>query len=115
MVTGDIGLVERVLTNLIENALAYTPPGGSVRVCLSREDGTVQVSVIDTVTGIGPEDLPRSFDRFYRADRSRDRSRGGAGLGLAIAREIVELHGSALHVESRLNAGTTFSFALTAA
>jgi signal transduction histidine kinase len=114
MVTGDIGLVERVLTNLIENALACTPAGGSVRVSLTRKDGAVQVSVIDTGTGIGPEDLPRIFDRFYRADRSRDRSRGGAGLGLAIAREIVEMHGSVLQVESRINAGTRFSFALSA-
>ncbi len=113
LVQGDIGLVERVLTNLIENALAYTPPGGSVRVALSRDNGTVNVSVIDTGTGIRPEDLPHIFDRFYRADPSRDRSRGGAGLGLAIAREIVEMHGSSLQVESRVNGGTRFSFMLT--
>ena len=114
LVRGDIGLVERVLTNLIENALTFTPPGGSVRVALSGENGAVQVSVIDTGAGIGPEDLPHVFDRFYRADRSRDRSRGGAGLGLAIAREIVELHGSLLQVESRVNEGTRFSFTLGA-
>jgi signal transduction histidine kinase len=113
LVRGDIGLVERVLTNLIENALTSTPAGGSVRVALSGENGTVEVSVIDTGSGIGPEDLPHVFDRFYRADRSRDRSRGGAGLGLAIAREIVELHGSALHVESKVNGGTRFSFTLS--
>ncbi|HUI71565.1 MAG TPA: HAMP domain-containing sensor histidine kinase [Spirochaetia bacterium] len=113
LVTGDIGLVERVLTNLIENAVAYTPRGGSVKVALSQENGPVQVSVIDTGTGIGPDDLSHIFDRFYRADRSRDRSRGGAGLGLAIAREIVELHGGALHVESKVNAGTRFSFTLS--
>lgn len=112
LVTGDIGLVERVLTNLIENALAYTPAGGSVRIALSRQGEAVEVSVADTGSGIGPEDLPHIFDRFYRADPSRDRSRGGAGLGLAIAREIVEMHGSALQVESRVNAGTRFSFAL---
>ena len=112
LVRGDIGLVERVLTNLIENALAFTPAGGSVRVALSGENGAVRVSVIDTGTGILPEDLPHIFDRFYRADRSRDRSRGGAGLGLAIAREIVELHGGALQVESRVNEGTRFTFSL---
>ena len=114
LVHGDIGLVERVLTNLIDNALAFTPAGGSVRVALSRVSGSVEVSVIDTGTGIRPEDLPHIFDRFYRADRSRDRSREGAGLGLAIAREIVEMHGSALQVESRVNGGTRFSFALAA-
>ena len=112
LVQGDIGLVERVLTNLIDNAVACTPAGGSVRVALSRENGSVQVSVIDTGTGILPEDLPHIFERFYRADRSRDRTRGGAGLGLAIARQIVELHGSALLVESKVNSGTRFSFTL---
>lgn len=114
LVWGDIGLVERVLTNLIENALRYTPAGGSVRVSLSRVNGGVQLSVSDTGTGIGPEDLPRIFERFYRADPSRDRTRGGAGLGLAIAREIVELHGSSLVVESKLNEGTRFHFSLSA-
>jgi len=114
LVQGDIGLVERVLTNLIDNALAFTPAGGSVRVALSRENASVGVSVIDTGMGIRPEDLPHIFDRFYRADRSRDRSREGAGLGLAIAREIVEMHGSVLSVESRVNGGTRFSFALVA-
>ena len=112
LVEGDIGLVERVLTNLIENALAYTPTGGSVRVALSARRDAVEVSVADTGGGIRPEDLPHIFDRFYRADRSRDRSRSGAGLGLAIAREIVELHGSTLRVQSELNKGTTFRFAL---
>jgi signal transduction histidine kinase len=113
LVWGDIGLVERVLTNLIENALAYTPAGGSVRVALCPRGDAVEVSVADTGSGIGPEDLPHIFDRFYRADRSRDRSRGGAGLGLAIAREIVTLHGSALRVESKLNSGTRFQFTLS--
>jgi len=112
LVTGDIGLVERVLTNLIENALRYTPPGGSVRVGLLPHGDSVEVSVADTGSGIHPEDLPHIFDRFYRADRSRDRSRGGAGLGLAIARQIVEMHGSALSVMSRVNIGTRFRFTL---
>ena len=112
LVSGDIGLVERVLTNLIENALRSTPSGGSVKVALAPHDGAVQVRVIDTGTGIGPEDLPHIFDRFYRVDRSRDRSSGGAGLGLAIAREIVQMHGSSLSVTSRLNGGTQFQFTL---
>lgn len=115
LVSGDIGMVERVLTNLIENALRYTPAGGSIQVALSPRNDAVEVSVVDTGSGIGPEDLAHIFDRFYRADRSRDRSRGGAGLGLAIAREIVELHGSSLSVVSKVNGGTRFRFSLGAA
>jgi len=115
LVSGDIGMVERVLTNLIENALRYTPSGGSIQVALSPRDDAVEVSVVDTGSGIGPEDLRHIFDRFYRVDRSRDRSSGGAGLGLAIAREIVELHGSSLSVVSKVNGGTRFRFSLGAA
>ena len=115
LVSGDIGMVERVLTNLIANALRYTPSGGSIQVALSPRDDAVEVSVVDTGSGIGPEDLRHIFDRFYRVDRSRDRSSGGAGLGLAIAREIVELHGSSLSVVSKVNGGTRFRFSLGAA
>jgi len=96
-----------------------------VRVSLSARDDMVQVIVADTGTGIDPEDLPHVFDRFYRADKSRDRSTGssrnatvdggrGAGLGLAIARQLVELHGSSLDVESRPGEGARFSFSLSA-
>jgi signal transduction histidine kinase len=111
-VHGDIGMIERVLTNLIENAVRSTPPGGSLTIGLRREQEAVSVSVADTGSGIDPEDLPRIFERFYRADPSRDRSTGGAGLGLAIARQIVELHGSALEVESRPGEGARFRFRL---
>jgi len=128
LVRCDIAMIERVLTNLIENALRFTPPAGSVRVDLARCDDSVRVVVADTGAGIEPEDLPHIFDRFYRADKSRDRSTGrgpggaestgyggaGAGLGLAIAREMVTLHGSALKVESSPGQGARFSFSLTA-
>ena len=133
LVSCDIAMIERVLTNLMENALRFTPPAGSVRVDLSRRDDSVRVTVADTGAGIDPEDLPHIFDRFYRADKSRDRSTGGsrnaaeyggpestgyggagAGLGLAIARQIVELHGSALDVESNPGEGARFSFSLSA-
>jgi signal transduction histidine kinase len=77
---GELGLIERLLTNLLENALRYTPAGGSVRVGLAAEDGGTRVSVSDTGIGIAPEDLPHVFERFYRADRSRPLT-GGAGLG----------------------------------
>jgi signal transduction histidine kinase len=111
-VFGDIGMIERVLTNLIENAVRFTPRAGTVRVDLREEGREVLVSVADTGPGIDPEDLPRIFERFYRADPSRDRSTQGAGLGLAIARQIVELHGSTLEVTSRPSEGAVFSFRL---
>ena len=113
LVRGELGLIERLLTNLIENALRFTPAGGSVRVSLAAEGGGTRVSVADTGSGIAPEDLPHVFERFYRADRSRDRSTGGAGLGLAIARQIAELHGSRLEVESSPGRGSRFHFLLT--
>jgi signal transduction histidine kinase len=116
LVTGDVGMIERVLTNLMENALRFTPAGGAVRTILELEPepNAVRVTVSDTGTGITPEDLPHVFERFYRADKSRDRTTRGAGLGLAIARQIVELHGSSLRVQSRPGEGTRFSFALSA-
>jgi signal transduction histidine kinase len=113
LVRGELGLIERLLTNLIENALRFTPAGGGVRVSLAAEGGGTRVSVADMGSGIAPEDLPHVFERFYRADRSRDRSAGGAGLGLAIARQIAELHGSRLEVESSPGRGFRFHFLLT--
>ncbi len=112
LVRGDVGMIERVLTNLIENAVRFTPSGGSVRAILDAAPQAVRVTVSDTGSGITPEDLPHVFERFYRADKSRDRTRGGAGLGLAIARQIVELHGSSLEVQSRPGEGARFSFLL---
>jgi signal transduction histidine kinase len=114
LVSGDVAMLERVLTNLIENALHFTPSGGSVRAILDSEPQAVRVTVSDTGAGITPEDLPHIFERFYRADKSRDRTNGGAGLGLAIARQIVELHGSLLEVHSQLGEGARFSFLLPA-
>ena len=112
LVSGDVGMIERVLTNLIENAVRFTPAGGAVRAVLEGQPETVRVTVADTGMGITPEDLPHIFERFYRADKSRDRTTGGAGLGLAIARQIVELHGSSLDVQSSPGRGTRFSFVL---
>jgi signal transduction histidine kinase len=115
LVSCDVGMIERVLTNLIENALHFTPEAGSVRVTLSGQPSGVRVAVTDMGSGIEPEDLPHIFDRFYRADKSRNRTTGGAGLGLAIARQIMELHGESLAVESSPETGATFSFALASA
>jgi signal transduction histidine kinase len=111
-VVADIGLVERVLSNLIENALHYTPEGGSVQVILDHAGSDVRLRVEDTGPGIPEDDLPHVFERFYRVEKSRDRDRGGAGLGLAIASTIVDLHDRRLQVESTVGEGTTFFFTL---
>jgi hypothetical protein len=110
-VCADLGLIERVLDNLIGNALRHSPDGGTIRIEIGRHDGQVGARVIDTGTGIAAQDLPHIFDRYYRGGRG---GAGGAGLGLAIARRIVELHGGTLAVESAPGRGSTFSFALAA-
>jgi len=112
LVYADIGLVERAISNLIDNALRFTPPGGYVRIAPANEGDAVSVQVTDTGYGIPPEDLPHIFERFYRVEKSRARDKGGTGLGLAIAQKILELHGSTLAVQSAVGKGTTFSFAL---
>ncbi|HKI99247.1 MAG TPA: ATP-binding protein [bacterium] len=111
-VRGDIGMIERVLTNLIDNALRYTPREGRVEVSLTGEDGQVRVRVSDTGPGIPAEDLPHVFDRFYRVDKSRSRESGGSGIGLAIAKHILDMHGSQVGVERSTPEGTVFTFAL---
>ena len=114
MVYADIALVERAIANLIDNAIRHTPKGGEVRIVPSNGNAShVSVAVSDTGQGIPEEELSRVFDRFYRVEKSRTpSSKGGAGLGLAIAKRIFELHGSQLSVQSALNRGTTFRFAL---
>jgi signal transduction histidine kinase len=116
-VCADIGMIERVLENLIENALRHTPGGGSIILALRAvEKGqAVRVQVVDTGTGIAPSDLPHIFDRFYRAKKPENRDeKSGAGLGLSIATRILELHGSELAVQSTPGKGATFSFDLRA-
>jgi two-component system, OmpR family, sensor kinase len=115
MVLADIGLIERVLENLIENALRYTPQGGRITVSLSRMGEQIMTQVTDTGCGIPPNDLPHIFDRYYRAGKKHQAGETGAGLGLAITKRILELHGSTIEVESVLNQGTTFSFYLAVA
>ncbi|MDN8615197.1 AAA family ATPase [Variovorax ginsengisoli] len=114
-VDADLGLVERVLDNLIGNALKHTSSGGSVSVRLRTEGERVIASVTDTGSGIPPSELPLVFDRFYRGGKACNPLPGGAGLGLAIARRIVELHGCQIAVESREGVGSCFSFDLPAA
>jgi len=111
-VRGDIGLLERALFNLIDNAIQYTPEGGHVRVEVTHEGDRMSVGVHDTGPGIPEDDLPHIFERSYRVNKSRDRDEGGAGLGLAIARTILELHGATLEVESTVGEGTVFWFTI---
>jgi signal transduction histidine kinase len=113
-VYADIGLIERALSNLIDNALRYTPEGGAVNVRIESGDKKVRVYVSDTGYGIEKEELPLIFDRFYRVEKSRAKTTGGCGLGLAITKKILEIHKSTINVESRVNAGTTFCFILDA-
>lgn len=111
-VFADPERIGQVIRNLLNNAVAHTPPGGSIKVCAAPADHMVQVSVCDTGEGIGPEDLPFVFDRFYRADKSRARMTGGAGLGLAIVKQLVQSHGGSVSVQSELGKGSTFTFTL---
>ena len=113
MVNADIALVERVLENLIDNALAHSPDGGAIRIPVTANGESVRVTVSDSGPGIAPEHLPRVFDRFYQAGNAH-RGTAHAGLGLAIAKRIVELHGARLEVDSTLGHGTAFSFQLPA-
>ncbi|WP_373276066.1 sensor histidine kinase [Thiolapillus brandeum] len=107
---GDIGLIQRVLDNLIENALQHTPENGQVRVSLTSDRRNIMVEISDTGCGIPGEALPHIFDRFYRLDKSRQTGPQHAGLGLAIAKRILELHNGRIWARSRLNEGTTFGF-----
>lgn len=108
VVSADADRLEQVVTNLIDNALKYTPAGGRISVAVHARNGEVELSVSDTGRGIPADDLPHVFERFYRSDRSRTRVSGGTGLGLAIAKHIVEAHGGHISVRSRLDEGTTF-------
>ena len=105
----DLRLVERVLENLVGNAIGHTPAGGKVEVRMAPAGTAVRVQVVDTGAGIAAEDLPRVFDRHYRGAAPGDGDAAeGAGLGLAIARKIVELHGGSIRVESEPGRGSRF-------
>jgi signal transduction histidine kinase len=112
IVIGDRDRIKQALLNLGINALQHTAPGGSVVMGLDHADGMARLSVADTGTGIDPHDMPHIFQRFYRADRARNRRVGGAGLGLALVKWIAEAHGGRVTVESVPGQGSTFTILL---
>jgi signal transduction histidine kinase len=108
----DLDRVNEVLGNLLSNAFKFTPHGGSVELRLEPVDHAVLMEVHDTGAGIPPEQLPHIFEKFYQADNQRSARASGAGLGLAIAKQIVEAHGGTISCESTPGVGTTFSIVL---
>jgi signal transduction histidine kinase len=102
----------RMLPILLDNAIKYTPEGGSITISLSGDASGVAIAVADSGPGIPTEQLPFLFDGFWRADQVRSREVGGTGLGLAIAREIAQSHGAELEVESSVGHGSTFTVGL---
>jgi signal transduction histidine kinase len=113
--SADRERVHQVLFNLVDNAVRFTPAGGSVTVSARLRNGSVEVEVSDTGAGIPPEHLPRLFERFYRADPARARGDGGTGIGLAIARSVVEAHGGHIGAKSEPGRGSVFTFDLPSA
>jgi signal transduction histidine kinase len=111
---GDIGLIQRVLENLIDNAIRYTKAGGSITIELANNRDNIAVKIIDTGCGIDKEELPHIFDRFYRSKREDKERSYNSGLGLAIAKRILTLHGSDIAANSDVDMGTTFTFELPA-
>ncbi len=108
-VWGDRDGLRQLVLILVDNAIRYTPPGGRITVTLQDRGDAVVLGVTDTGIGIAPADLPRIFDRFFRAQRARSHDPGGTGLGLAIGRWIADLHGATIAVDSRPDEGTTFT------
>ena len=110
-VLGDPDGLERLLLNLLDNAIKYNHPGGQVTLRLARSDGEAPEAILevtDTGIGIPPESIPRLFERFYRVDKGRAREEGGTGLGLAIVKHVAQAHGGQVEVESRAGRGSTF-------
>jgi heavy metal sensor kinase len=111
-VLGNEDQLIRLILNLLDNALCYTPPGGRIALDGGLDGANVTIRVSDSGPGIAPEHLPRLFDRFFRGDRSRGRAQGGSGLGLAIAQSIAQSHGGRIDVESTVGRGSAFTVVL---
>lgn len=112
IIKADKDKISQVIINLLSNALKYTPQGGVVEVIVSGTDDAAEITVKDTGTGIPPDDLPHIFERFYRADKSRHRLTGGAGIGLTITKAIIDAHKGKIQVKSKVNEGTEFIISL---
>jgi heavy metal sensor kinase len=112
VVKGDEAMLRQLFFNLLDNAIKYTPSGGTVSVSLRTEGQMAIVAITDTGIGIAPEDIPFIFERFYRVDKARSRVGGGTGLGLAISQRIAEAHGGKIEVESQVGKGSTFTVSL---
>jgi signal transduction histidine kinase len=107
-IKGEEILLERMVTNIIDNAIRYTEPEGKVDISLEKQDGSFVLHVQDTGIGIPAESLPLIFDRFYVVDKSRFKETGGLGLGLSIVKQVADCHGGKIQVESKVNRGTSF-------
>jgi two-component system phosphate regulon sensor histidine kinase PhoR len=112
MVMADRYRIGQALTNLVDNAIKYTPEKGSIRIEIRDKGDRAEIAVIDNGTGIPPQDLSRIFERFYTVDKGRSRELGGTGLGLSIVKHIVEAHGGMVRVQSQLGKGSEFGFSL---
>jgi two-component system sensor histidine kinase ResE len=115
VVSGNEERIEQVLINLLENAIRFSLPGGTIKIQAAFYVNEVKINVSDQGPGIPEKDLPYIWGRFYRVEKSRSRTLGGIGLGLAIVKQIVENHGGNVAVSSREGAGSTFSFTLPVA
>ena len=111
-VYGDAFLLDQAFSNLVENAIKYTPKGGKVTVTTEEKEGTVLVIVSDTGIGIPEEEIPHLFERFYRVDKERSRRAGGTGLGLSITEWIIKAHKGTISVKSSTGSGSDFIVAL---
>ena len=109
-VSMNVSKISRVLDNLVSNALRHTPEDGHIWITAVRRDSSVEISVKDDGPGFNPKDIPRLFEQFYRGEEARSRTTGGAGLGLAIARGIVEAHGGQIWAENVPGAGAKVTF-----
>lgn len=112
LIVGNPDYLERAISNLVDNAIKYTPEGGRIHLATRQHDGHAIVEVSDNGLGIPAEDLPRIFERFYRVDRSRSRDMGGTGLGLSIVKHIAQSHGGSVEVESTPGQGSSFRLIL---